>query len=101
MKHDRDTLEAQLQEYEEQLRSLNSYVRELKAKPAEHGTAGEHFESDLSEAEHNIKFYEGEIARVKGELKQGPDGTAYLVYQDASSEWRWQLRAANHRIIAD
>ncbi|HEY9282417.1 MAG TPA: hypothetical protein VIP46_03090 [Pyrinomonadaceae bacterium] len=54
MRHDRDTLEAQLQEYEEQLRSLNSYVRELKAKTAEHGTAGEHFESDLSEAEHNI-----------------------------------------------
>ncbi|HEY9282416.1 MAG TPA: DUF1508 domain-containing protein [Pyrinomonadaceae bacterium] len=38
---------------------------------------------------------------MKGELKQVTDGTAYLVYQDASSEWRWQLRAANHRIIAD
>ena len=101
MEPDRETLEDQLKDYEDQLRGLNSYVKELKDRTAEHGTAGEHYESDLSEAEHNIKFYEGEVARIKGELEQTPDGPAYFVYQDTSSEWRWQLRAANHRIIAD
>ena len=101
MKPDRELLEDQLKNYEEQLRGLNSYVTELKDKTAEHGTEKEHYESDLMEAEHNIEFYEGEIARIKGELEQTPDGAAYFVYQDTSSEWRWQLRAANHRIIAD
>ena len=101
MRPDHESLEDQLTNYEGQLKGLNSYVKELKDRTAEHGTAEEHYESDLSEAEHNIKFYEGEIARVKGELAQQPDSAAYLVYQDQSSEWRWQLRAANNRIIAD
>lgn len=101
MNPDRDTLEAQLKEYEGQLRGLNSYVKELKDKTAEHGTESEHFESDLVEAEHNVKYYEDEITRIKGELEQQPDGAAFVVYQDSASEWRWQLRAANHRIVAD
>ena len=101
MQPDHDTLEAQLKEYEEELRGLNSYVKELACMTAEHGTDREHYEVDLIEAEHNIKYYEDEIARIKDELEKGPDGAAYLVYQDASSEWRWQLRAANNRIVAD
>lgn len=101
MKPDSESLEEQLEEYEGQLRGLNSYVKELKAKTAEHGTEKEHFEGDLTEAEHNIQYYEGEVARIKGLLEQEPDGAAYLVYEDASGEWRWQLRAANNRIIAD
>lgn len=101
MKPDRDALEAQLQDYEGQLRGLNSYIKELKGKAAEHGTDAEHYESDLAEAEHNITYYEGEIARLKGEIESAPEGAAFLVYQDNSSEWRWQLRAANRRIIAD
>ena len=104
MEADHDTLEDQLREYEEQLRGLNSYVKELKGRVAEHGTPGEQVEVDLLEAEHNIKYYEGEIARIKGLIADEPgdaSATAYFVYQDASGEWRWQLRAANRRIIAD
>lgn len=26
---------------------------------------------------------------------------AYYIYKDARGEWRWRLRAANYRIIAD
>ena len=101
MKPHHETTEEQLQDFERELRSLNSYVKELKAKTAEHGTACEHFEGDLMEAEHNIKFYEAEIARIKGQIGEESGGVVYVVYQDAAGEWRWQLRAANQRIIAD
>ncbi len=101
MKSDHEMHEEQLKDYEGQLRSLNSYVSELKDKAAEHGTPGEHFEEDLMEAEHNIKYYEDEIAHIKKLLEEKSDGLAYMIYQDAAGEWRWQLRAANQRIIAD
>ena len=97
---DHGTLEDQLREYEEQLRGLNSYVTELKSRVAEHGTPDEHVATDLLEAEHNIKYYEGEAARIK-ELIAHDGDTAYIVFQDVSGEWRWQLRAGNRRIIAD
>jgi uncharacterized protein YegP (UPF0339 family) len=101
MKVDHEMLEEQLKGYEGQLRSLTSYVKELKDRTAEHGTQKEHFEGDMAEAEHNIKYYEGEIARIRGMMEKESGGAAYLVYQDASGEWRWQLRAANQRVIAD
>jgi uncharacterized protein YegP (UPF0339 family) len=101
MEADHAMLEAQLREYEGQLRSLTSYIKELKDRTAEHGTEKEHFEVDMTEAEHNIKYYEDEIARIRKLIGEGSDGTAYSVYRDAAGEWRWQLRAANQRIIAD
>jgi uncharacterized protein len=101
MKADHEILEAELKDYEEQLRGLHSYVKELKDKTVKHSTQKEQFEEDLVEAENNIKYYEGEIARIKELIDNEPEGSAYLVYKDAASEWRWQLRAANHRIIAD
>jgi uncharacterized protein YegP (UPF0339 family) len=101
MKADHETLEDRLRNYEEELRGSRSYVKELKDRTAEHGTQSEHFAVDLAEAEHNIKYYEGEIAQIKELIEKEPEGAAYLVYQDAAGEWRWQLRAANKRIIAD
>src|SRR5215216_1722249 len=101
MSADQEILERELKDYEGELKGLYSYVKELKDKTAEHGTEKEHFEVDLMEAEHNITYYEGEVARIKGLIEKEPGGTAYSIYQDASGEWRWQLRAANHRIIAD
>ena len=101
MEPSHETLEEQLKDYEGQLRGFNSYVKELKDKTAEHGTEQEHFEVDLMEAEHNVKYYEGEVARIRELIEKGPDGVAYSVYQDAAGEWRWRLRAANNRIIAD
>jgi hypothetical protein len=65
----RDTLEDQLQNYEMQLKCLKSYLKELNHMTTKHGTDKEHFEQDLIEAEHNIKYYGGEIARVKDELR--------------------------------
>jgi chromosome segregation ATPase len=64
----RDVLEDHLQEYEMQLKCLKSYLKELNHMTDRHGTEREHFENDLFEAEHNIKYYEGEVARLKGEI---------------------------------
>ena len=64
----RDLLEGQLQDYEMQLKSLKSYLKELNHATAEHGTDREHFEGDLFEAEHNVKYYEDEVARLRGEI---------------------------------
>ena len=70
-----DALEDQLQDYEAQLKSLNSYIKELKAQTAKHGTDEAQYEVDLMEAEHNVKYYEEEIARLKYEIgKTGKGG---------------------------
>ena len=68
MKASRDMLEDQLQDYENQLASLSSYLTELKDTTARCGTDKEHFAGDVAEAEHNILYYTGEIARIKQEL---------------------------------
>ena len=76
MNDSREILEGQLERYEEQLGGLNSYVKELKDRTTEHGTERVHFEEDLIEAEHNIKYYEAEITRIKMELgKSGGTST--------------------------
>jgi hypothetical protein len=72
MKPGHELLGDQLEKYEQQLGGLNSYVRELKAKASEHGTAAEQYDADLLEAEHNIEYYKAEIARVKGEMGNPP-----------------------------
>lgn len=101
MTDNREKLEAQLEQYETQLRRLHAYVKELNDRTAEHNTEREHFEADLVEAEHNVKYYEGEITRIKELIETEPESTTYFVYEDAVEKWRWQLRAANNRIIAD
>jgi hypothetical protein len=69
-----DTLEDQLQDYEEQLQSLNSYIKALNDQAAKHGTDKAIYEEDLMEAEHNVKYYEGEIARLKKEIGEAGKG---------------------------
>lgn len=101
MKASNEMLQEQLKDYEGQFRGLNAYLKELKARVAEHDTPSEHFETDLREAEHNIKYYEGEIARICEQIEKGACDATYVVYKDSSGEWRWQLLAANKRIIAD
>lgn len=68
MNVNRDILEDQLQDYEAQLKSLNSYIKELKHQTDKHGTDEDHYETNLMEAEHNVKYYEEEIARLKNEI---------------------------------
>ncbi|HKS28174.1 MAG TPA: DUF1508 domain-containing protein [Pyrinomonadaceae bacterium] len=101
MKPDHEMLEDQLKAYEGELRELNSYVKELKNRTAEQGTSAEQYEEDLTEAEHNIKYYEGEVARIREQAGKEAGGAVYWVYEDDSGEWRWQLHATNQRIIAD
>jgi TolA-binding protein len=69
-----DVLEDQLQDYEAQLRSLNSYIKALNDRCIECGTDKTQVEVDLMEAEHNVKYYEGEIARLKQEIGQAGKG---------------------------
>jgi prefoldin subunit 5 len=68
MKLDREMLEDQLKTYEAQLSSLTSYLKELKDTTAKLGTDSAQFEEDLMETENNVKYYGGEVARIKTEL---------------------------------
>jgi hypothetical protein len=74
MNDKREMLEDQLERYEAQLRSLKSHLTELKNMTAKHGTDRAHFEDDLREVEHNVKYYEGEIARLKKEVGKPDKG---------------------------
>ena len=73
MKSSREMLEQQLEEQGEKLNSLYSYFQQLNDMTAKHGTEREHFEEDLMEAQHNIKYYEGEIARITQEIAGLPE----------------------------
>lgn len=68
MKTSREILEEQLADAEEELRGLKAYIQELKATTAKYGTDKAQFEDDLMEAEHNLKFYNDEIAGLKSQL---------------------------------
>ncbi|HEV7798313.1 MAG TPA: hypothetical protein VGO73_09165 [Pyrinomonadaceae bacterium] len=68
----REKLEDQLEEFESDLKGFSSFAQELKTTTAKLGTEPAQFEEDLQEAEHNVKFYEGEVARIKKELAGSP-----------------------------
>lgn len=72
MKVTRQMLEGQLENNEQKLKGLRSSLTELNAMTANHATDKEHFQQDLMEAEHNISFYEGEVARLKQEIGKLP-----------------------------
>ena len=73
MKTSREIHGELLTKYERELAGLKSYIKELKDTVARHGTEREHFEVDLLEAEHNVTYYEDEIARIKKESGAGGD----------------------------
>ena len=72
MKNHRDTLEELLEDYSTRAQSAKSYITELTKTTAKHGTEPAQFEEDLHEAEHNARYYDGEIARLKKEIAQLP-----------------------------
>jgi len=72
LKASSETLKHQLARYEAQLRGLKSFIKELNDRTTEHGTAREHFEMDLLEAENNVRYYEDAIAHLKAEIKNSP-----------------------------
>lgn len=65
MNSNRGILAERLETYEDKLRGVSSYVKELKTMTAKCNTPNEQFESDLNEALHNIGYYEAEIARLR------------------------------------
>ena len=78
MKANRAMCEEELKDYEGQLKGLRSFLKELEGKTAAHGTPPEQVEEELTEAQHNIEYYEGEITRLKGLLAESDDGAAKL-----------------------
>ena len=68
MKASREMLARELERYEEQLREVKSYLKELKTMTAKCGTAADQVEEDLREAENNVRYYEGRIAAVRNEM---------------------------------
>jgi hypothetical protein len=71
----REMLEEQLETSERKLQETSSFIKELKARTAEYGTDKDHYTEDLMEAEHNVKYYESEITRLKDEIGGAPQGT--------------------------
>jgi hypothetical protein len=74
MKANRETLEDQLEAYEQKLAGFKTFIRELNDRAAELGTDRKLFEEDLFEAQHNAEHYEGEIARIRQELGKSSGG---------------------------
>jgi chromosome segregation ATPase len=65
MQASREMLKDRLERYEQELRELHSFLQELDTTTAKYNTPSEQVEEDIREANHNIKFYEGEIAEIK------------------------------------
>lgn len=75
MRSQRELLEEEKENYEEKLEGLTSYIKELKNRTDTHDTEEAHFEDDLTKAEHDAKFYEGEIATIGALLGRADSGT--------------------------
>ena len=101
MKAHRETLEGQKADYEEKLRGLKAYASELKAMADKHGTDSSVYEHGLTKAAHDAEFYEAELQRLGGELSDSYDTLSFRVFEDGAGEWRWHLRSANGRVVAD
>lgn len=79
MDQTRDFFEDQADRYESQLASLKSFLTTLKETATKHGTDEAALEGDLAEAEHNIRYYEGELERIRAELRgRGGRGGGYV-----------------------
>lgn len=68
MKANKEILADELEDYEEKLKGSSSFLQELKTTTTNLNTEPAQYEEDQHEAEHNIKFYEAEIARLKAEV---------------------------------
>lgn len=68
MKPNKEILEDELEDCEDKLKGSASFLQELKTTTTKLATEPAQYEDDQHEAEHNIKFYEAEIARLKAEV---------------------------------
>ena len=101
MNDQRVILEAQKSHCEEKMRGLKAYVRELTEMASKHGTDEAVLHEDLSKARCDIEYYEGQAAQLGEALSDAFGTAAFHVYKDSAGEWRWSLKAANGRVIAD
>lgn len=102
MTDQREILKAQRAKFEERARGLNSYIKELAAMAAKHGTDEALIEEGLTQAKGDLEFYEGQIAQCADALHDHPAARrVFQVYEDAAGEWRWRLVAGNEQVIAD
>ena len=102
MADQREILKAQQAKFEDRVRGLKSYVRELTEMAARHGTHEEHIEEDLAKVRADLEFYQGQMGGLAEGLGDHPAARrTFRVYEDSAGEWRWRLVAGNDRIIAD
>lgn len=101
MKIQRELLERQRAEHLENAQRTKSYMRELTEMAAKCGTDDSCFQGELSKARNDSQYYEEEAERISKLLGEKSGRATFWVSKDASGEWRWQLRAANNKIIAD
>lgn len=101
MTDERAMLETQKANCEEKLRGLKAYVSELTGMCAKHGTDEATVHEDLSKAKFDIEFYEGQATSLVEALADAEGSAAFHVYKDKAGEWRWSLKAANGRVVAD
>ena len=101
MNDQREVLKTQRARFEERVRGLKSYVRELSEVAAAHGTDEELIADDLTKARADLEFYEREAGHCADALCDHPAARrTFQVYKDSAGEWRWRLVAGNDRIIA-
>ena len=101
MNDQRTMFETQRSHHEEQVRGLKAYVRELTETAAKNGTDESLFGEDLSKAKYDIEYHEGQIKDCDAALCDALGSAAFHVYKDNAGEWRWNLKAANGRVVAD
>ncbi len=102
MNDQREILKTQQSQFEEKVRGLKSYVKELTEMAAKHGTDEALIQEDLSKAKGDIEFYEGQMAQCADAALDHPIARAvFHVYKDNAGEWRWRLVAGNDQFIAD
>jgi uncharacterized protein YegP (UPF0339 family) len=101
MNDQRAMLEAHKSHCEEKVRGLKAYVRELAEVSGKHGTDEALLHEDLLKARCDIEYYEGQAAQLDAAIGESFDSAAFHVYKDGAGEWRWRLKAANGRVIAD
>ena len=101
MNDQRAMLETHKSHCDEKVRGLKAYVRELTEMSAKHGTDEALLHEDISKAKCDIEYYEGQTAAMDAALDESMGSAAFYVYKDNAGEWRWSLKAANGRVIAD
>ena len=101
MNDQRAMLETHKTHCEEKVRGLKAYVKELTEMSAKHGTDEALLHDDLTKAKCDIEYYEGQTAAIDAALDESMGSAAFHVYKDNAGEWRWSLKAANGRVIAD